>query len=123
MVFSSLGGAQLGQAIVVQCKREVTSASDLITEAEWLWSAEASRKGKARVPPLCNHSPEHRISPREGDWGCVAIIRNPDREIPQQLLDDWAKPVVGENNHYNANGKRLGDARGILQIPRPNLSP
>jgi hypothetical protein len=117
MVFDSrLSEDQLGQAIVVQCKRAVTSASDLIAEAEWLWSAEEKNK----VPRLCISSPEHRISP-EREWGCVALLRNPNKEIPQQLLDDWAKHVAGEV-HYHANERRSVNDQGILQIDWPNLS-
>jgi hypothetical protein len=115
MVFANAGEAQPGQAVVVQCKRSVTSASGLITEAEWLWSAEEKNK----VPRLCIGSPEHRISPA-GQWGCVALLRNPHKEIPQQLLDDWAKHVAGEA-HYHASERRLVDRRGMLEIPWPEL--
>ncbi|PYV96632.1 MAG: hypothetical protein DMG86_20165 [Acidobacteria bacterium] len=41
------------QALVVQCQRKVSSPSDLIREAEWLWSAEDNK-----VPSLCLQSPK-----------------------------------------------------------------
>ena len=34
---------QFGQAVVVQCRRDVACAPDLIREAEWLWSAEDNK--------------------------------------------------------------------------------
>lgn len=39
MVFAKLSEDQFGQARVMQCQRPVTSPSDLVKEAEWLWSA------------------------------------------------------------------------------------
>jgi hypothetical protein len=113
MIFANLCEEQLGRAKVVECKRAVTSASDLISEAEWLWSAEENKRVR-------DSSPEHRISP-DREWGCVALLRNPHKEISQQLLDDWATRVAGEA-HYRANERRLVDSRGILQLRWPDLS-
>jgi len=79
MVFSELSEDQLGQAKVVQCRNRVASLPDLITEAEWLWSAESK------------HPPERRIS---SSWGCVALLSHPEKEIPQDLLDGWAQHVA-----------------------------
>jgi len=113
MVFSSeLSEDQFGQAIVVQCQRDVSCSSDLIKEAEWLWSAEDNE-----VPSLCCLSPKQSISAKWG--GCVALLANPHGEIHQNLLGDWAKHAAG---HYKANERRLVDGRGMLQIPWPNLS-
>jgi hypothetical protein len=100
MVFSSqLSDDQLGQAIVVQCQRKVSSASDLTTEAEWLWSAEDNK-----VPSLCILSPKRSISAKWG--GCVALSGHPQTEIPQELFDGWADRVSTEK-HYNANERRF----------------
>jgi hypothetical protein len=113
MVFSSeLSEDQFGQAIVVQCQRDVSSSSDLVKEAEWLWSAEDNE-----VPSLCCSSPKQFISAKWG--GCVALLANPHSEIPQNLLSDWATHVA---RHYKANDLRLVDGKGILQIRWPNLS-
>lgn len=115
MVFSSqLSDGQLGQAIVVQCQRKVSSAWDLTTEAEWLWSAEDNK-----VPSLCILSPKRSISAKWG--GCVALLGNPQTEIPQELFDGWADRVSTEK-HYNSNERRLVDRRGTLLIPWPHLS-
>jgi hypothetical protein len=112
MVFSSnLSAEQFGQGIVVRCQHNISSSSDLIREAEWLWSAEDNK-----VPPLCCLSPKESISTT---WGCVALLVNPQSEIPRNLRDDWAKHVSG---HYKAEKRRLVDNRGMLQIPWPNLS-
>jgi hypothetical protein len=106
MVFSRL--CQYGQAIVVRCRRHVVTASDLITEAEKLWAAE--RLGK----------PNHRICAK---WGSVALLCHPDRDIPQELLDAWAKHVSEDHDYGHipqaAGEERLVSEGGILQIPWP----
>ena len=120
MVFSDLPEDRFGKAKVVQCKRRVRSVRDLITGAEWLWSAEESGEQEDRVPRFRVCSPEHRISPRKKCWGCVALLKNPGKEVPQQLLDDWARRVAAEA-HYKADPLRLVDNGGMLQIPWPKL--
>lgn len=114
MVFAQLTDDQVGRGIAIQCQHAVSSASDLIAEAEWLWSAESNN-----IPRLCISSPERRVSAK-AKWGCVTLLRNPQREIPKQLLDCWADRVSKEPD-YNANDRRLVDNRGILQIDWPDL--
>lgn len=109
MVFDQLAEAQIGTAKVLQCQRSVLSSADLIAEAEWLWSAE-----RKQVPCLSN-SPERIIS---AGWGCVALLCNPQTHIPAELVDGWARRVTREDSSRN---KHLVDARGVLQIPWPNL--
>lgn len=121
MVFSDLPTDQFGQAKVVQCKSAVRSASDLISEAEWLWSAEESTDEKDMVPRFRVCQPEYRISSKRGKWGCVALLKNPSSKMPEGLLDDWAKRVAKEAE-YNANERRLVDNQGMLQIPWPTLT-
>lgn len=114
MVFSQLSDDRLGRAIIVPCQHGAYSAPDLIAEAEWLWSAEDNK-----VPSLCGRSPAQSIS---AEWGgCVALLRNPQSSVPQELLDGWAKRVSRER-HYNANERRLVDARGMLLIDWPHLT-
>jgi hypothetical protein len=103
---------QLGQAIVVPCQHDVSSSSDLIKEAEWLWSAEDNE-----VPSLGCSSPKQSISANWG--GCVALMTNPESEIPRSLLGEWATHVA---RHYKAEERRLVDDQGILRVPWPNLS-
>jgi hypothetical protein len=112
--FSQVSDDQLGQAIVVECQRKVSSLSDLTTEAEWLWSAEDNN-----VPSLCILSPKQSISAKWG--GCVALLGNPQREIPKELFDGWADRVSREK-HYSANERRLVDGRGTLLIHWPHLA-
>ncbi|MGD0164899.1 MAG: P-loop NTPase fold protein [Candidatus Sulfotelmatobacter sp.] len=97
--------------VVEACQRDVASATDLIREAEWLWSAEDNN-----VPSLCCSSPKQSIS---ATWGCVALLGNPRSEILQNLFAEWAKHVTG---HYTRNERRLVDDRGMLRIPWPKLS-
>jgi hypothetical protein len=114
MVFSQLSDHQLGQAIVVQCQRKVSSPSDLIREAEWFWSAEDNK-----VPSLCVQSPKQSISATWG--GCAALLGNPEGQIPPEMFNSWVERVSREK-HYNANERRLVDDRGTLLIRWPHLS-
>lgn len=109
MVFDQLSEAQIGTAKVVQCQRSVTTSADLIAEAEWLWAAE-----RKQVPCLSN-SPERIIS---AGWGCVALLCNRQTPIPAEIVEGWAQRMESE---HAANNKHLVDARGLLQIPWPNL--
>ncbi|MGH9747966.1 MAG: DUF2934 domain-containing protein [Candidatus Acidiferrales bacterium] len=114
MVFSQLSDGQFGQAIIVPCQREVSSPADLIAEAEWLWSAEDNE-----VPSRCSLPPKPSIS---AEWGgCVALLRNPQSNVPQEVLDGWAERVLREQ-HYNANDRRRVDCKGTLLIDWPHLS-
>jgi hypothetical protein len=116
MVFSRLPEDQFGQAIIVPCKRDVSSLADLIEEAEWLWAAE---EGKDKVPSLCTSSPAKRISAKWG--GCVALLRNPRSYVPQELLDGWAGHVL-KAPHYSANERRRVGGTGTLQIGWPHFA-
>lgn len=114
MVFSQLSDDEPGQAMVVQCQRKVSSPSDLIREAEWLWSAEDNK-----VPSLCIQSPKQSISAKWG--GCVALLGSPQIKIPQEMFDGWAERVSREK-YYNASERRLVDGRGALLIHWPHLT-
>lgn len=109
MVFDDLSETQLGTAKVLQCQRSVTTSACLIAEAEWLWAAE-----RKDVPCLSN-SPKRIIS---AGWGCVALLYNHQISIPAEIVEGWAQRVASE---HAANNKHLVNARGLLQIPWPNL--
>lgn len=79
MVFSR--SAEAGQAKAVPCAHTVSTLRDLLAEAERLWRAEQPSAGK------------HRIA---ANWGCVALLCNPDKEIPDELLAGWAERVADE---------------------------
>lgn len=98
MVFSRLSEDQFGQAKVVGCRNAVSSLSDLVREAEYLWAAER------KCPP------DTHIS---SNWGCVALMSHPQREIPQDLLDGWSRHVATK---YQADDGRLVNCQGMLQI-------
>jgi hypothetical protein len=68
----------MGQAKLVPCVQTVSTADDLITEAERLWSAEQS-SAKSRIAST---------------WGRVAVLCNPEREVPQSILDGWATRTI-----------------------------
>jgi hypothetical protein len=108
MVFSRL--CETGQAMVVRCVQTVSSAEDLVSEAEHLWKAEQASAGAGRIA---------------ADWGCVALLRNPVRKISEEILKGWAKRVAREPDYGNvpqteAEGL-LVSIDGLLRIPWPRL--
>lgn len=108
MVFSRL--AKPGQAKVVQCRHAVSKAADLITEAQALWKAEQPNADAGRIA---------------ADWGCVALLCNPERKIPEEILKGWEKHVAAEPGYGNvpqteAEGSLVSRA-GLLQIAWPRL--
>lgn len=108
MVFSRMCPA--GQARLVPCSHTISTIQDLIAEAEQLWRAEQPR-AKA-----------HRIAT---DWGCVAVLSNPERQIPVKMLRGWAERVGGEDDYGNLSqtqeeGPLVSDA-GLLRIDWPRL--
>ena len=78
MVFSpGLSEEQFGHGIVVPFK-----SRDLVQEAECLWTAERDR-GRTN----------QRIS---GDWGCIALVENPERPISHDVRQAWAERLSRE---------------------------
>lgn len=109
MVFSTaLCDKQLGQAIVVPCKGEA-----LIEEAECLWTAERT-DGKNR----------HKLISAKDGWGCIALLKNPDRSMPNELHDSWTKRVFEESKYRNKiistyDKEVVIDKCGFLKIKWP----
>ena len=105
VVSASLNEQDFGQAIVIPCKSQ-----DLIEEAVRLWTAE-TRWGK---------NDEGRIS---SSWGCVGLLENPDRPMPDGIRKTWIAKVHGEPNYGNlqsARGEQAAvDKDGFLNIPWP----
>ena len=116
MVFSTwLNREQLGRAIVVPCARDVTNGEDLIKEAECLWTAETS-KGNTK----------NRIAAYE-EWGCVALLENPENPVPDPLRRCWAKRVSYEPDYgekiISVYGEEVVVSRcGFLKIPWPTMT-
>lgn len=107
MVFSR--SAPVGHARVVCCSHAITSAHDLNTEALRLWEAEELSENTGRIA--------------NERWGCVALLRNPRREIPEDLLRAWAQRVEQEQGYGNvrqlaAEGSLINH-NGMLQIEWP----
>jgi len=104
MVFSRL--CTLGQGIAVRCKRSVSTSEELFVEAEALW--------KAELPS----APAHRLA---SDWGCVALLPNPDRKTPVDIVEAWAERAGGETDYGQVTQARdegtLVSAASLLQIP------
>ncbi len=108
MVFSRLCPA--GTAKLVPCSHAISTPQDLITEAEYLWKAE---QPDAEL---------HRIA---SPWGCVAALCNPERNLPEEILNGWAERVADEPGYGNvpqteAEGRLIGK-EGLLQIVWPGL--
>ena len=110
MVFSRL--CPPGWAKLVPCSHTISTAQDLIAEAEFLWKAEQP------------DAEAHKIA---STWGCVAVLRNPESEIPQNLLTEWANRVKLEPNYgrvtqNDAEGVLVGRKDGLLRIEWPRLA-
>jgi len=106
MVFSRL--CQIGQGKVVHCSHTMSSAADLIVEAEHLWRAEEPGAAAGRIA---------------AGWGCVALLCNPERKIPANILDEWAKRVEREPGYGKVSQTpeegRLINKEGLLQTDWP----
>ena len=98
MVFStSLNEREFGCAIVVPCKSQ-----DLIEEAVRLWTAETPR----------GENGKREISKK---WGCVGLLENPNRRMPDSVRNDWITKVRAETTYGNlksAAGEKNGGRYG-----------
>jgi hypothetical protein len=106
MVFSR--HAPAGHARVVRCSHAITGPDDLITEALRLWEAEELALNPGQIA---------------ANWGCVALLCNPERRISDELLRAWARRVEGEHGYGNVSQKadegRIISKDGLLQIDWP----
>ena len=106
MVFSR--SAQAGRARVVRCSRAITSGGDLIAEALRLWEAEELSANHGQIA---------------ANWGCVALLCNPERRIPPEFLRTWAQRVNNEQSYGTVSQTpdegRLISQNGLLQIGWP----
>lgn len=109
MVFSRL--APVGQAKLVPCSQTISSAGELIAEAQHLWKAEQPSAEAGRIA---------------ASWGCVAVLTNPERMMPEEILKGWAERVAREPDYRNVSQtKAEGDLLsrdGLLRIPWPRLA-
>ena len=111
MVFSAgMEKERFGQAIVLPCRQPATTVDDLIEEARHLWSAE--RKVE-RTKGIC------------ASWGCVALLPNPRRDLPQGVLAEWKAHVTDKCRyprleHVEGEPAAVSES-GILNICWPQL--
>lgn len=82
MVFSRSAGS--GHARVVRCTRQVATPAQLLEEATALWKAEQPSAAAGRIA---------------AGWGCVALLCNPNREMPEDILKAWADRVRNEQDY------------------------
>lgn len=109
MVFSRL--CPPGQAKLVPCSHAISTMQDLISEAECLWKAE---------------QPDAQADRIASTWGCVALLCNPERNIPEEFLKGWAQRVSGEPAYGRVSqtqdeGVLVGQNDGSLRIDWPRL--
>ena len=112
MVFSgSLSEEQFGCGIVVPCKQSVGTPEELVREAKHLWAAEEKSESTERV---------------SAGWGCVGLVRNPDRLVPEALMKNWRALIAKEGNcgygqlAHAANEKPALDRHsGFLNVAWP----
>ena len=111
MVFSAgLEKDKFGAAIVLPCRQPATTVDDLLEEARHLWAAE--RK-------------DERTKCISASWGCVALLPNLKRDLPEGLVAGW-KSYVSSRSDYpqlkSARSERKAVSEsGILNIcwPQP----
>jgi hypothetical protein len=108
IVFSRSAG--IGHAVAVRCRHDVSTPAELVVEAEALWKAEQPGAASGRIADY---------------WGCVALLCNPERVIPGEILKAWGdrvgrEPGYGNVTQTEAEG-RLIDQNGLLQIDWPRL--
>ncbi len=106
MVFSQEAAA--GQAKVVRYQRDVATPADLNLEAEELWGAES------------NGPPDGSTA---SDWGCVALVCNGSRAIPEEISSAWTsrvrrQPCYGCMPH-TASERSAVSRQGFLEIEWP----
>lgn len=102
--------ARTGHARAVGCTHPISTADDLIAEAQFLWDAEVKERTNGCIA---------------ANWGCVALLPNPQAPIPNDMLSAWAghvqqQPNYGKVSHTEAEG-RLIDENGLLQIDWPRV--
>ena len=106
MVFSpGLSAEQFGHGIVVPFK-----SRDVIKEAEYLWTAERDRG-----------TSNQRIS---ADWGCIAVLENPERPIHHEIRHAWTERLGREPCYGQMFNTPLGEETpvnksGFLMISWP----
>lgn len=111
MVFSAgMEKERFGQAIVLPCKHPATTVDDLLEEAKHLWAAESNGERTARIYK---------------SWGCVALLPNLKRKLPEGLVAGWKSYVSGKRDYpqlKSAKAERKAvSASGILKICWPQL--
>jgi hypothetical protein len=101
----------LGTAKAISLKYQIETPSQLIREAEYLWTAEQHQKQPNACISAC--------------WGCVALLANPASQIPQDLLDWWKERIAQETNfgklNHTKSEERCITSTGFLNIPWPRL--
>lgn len=111
MVFSNeLLPSRLGWALVMPCRCTVSTADQLVNEAEILWAAEQSNLAKP--------------GPISADWGAVGLMINPKQTADDDIKAGWLRRVESERQHYEGfshaeNEEPAVDPSGILSIPWP----
>lgn len=112
MVFSAgMKKERFGQAIARPFRQWATTVDELLEEATHLWAAESNRERTERI---------------SASWGCVALLPNPRRELPQGVLAGW-KAYVTRKCRYprleHAEGEPAAVSEsGILKISWPRLA-
>lgn len=109
MVFSAgLEKEKFGQAIVLPCRQSAPTVDDLLEEARHLWAAERKR---VRPEGICAR------------WGCVALLPNLKRDLPEDLVAGWKSYVSGKSDYpqlKSAKGEpKAVSESGILNISWP----
>lgn len=114
MVFSRLclrKSHGLGTGKVIPFDRPIDTAEQLIREARLLWAAELNRSNSNNL--------------LSAGWGCVALLLNPNGQVPVDFLNRWRtriaeEPEYGRLMHTKREGPVITED-GFLNIPWPQL--
>lgn len=102
----------LGTAKAVPCSSLAHEPEDMIKEAKSLWAVEYKK------------SPCDRSYGISRNWGCIGLLPNPNRDIPDTFLDKWSKTVKNEEYYGNISHSKsegeIVDDDGLFRIPWPS---
>jgi len=112
MVFSLLclrRSHGLGVAKAIPLRNDTQTSDELISEAELMWAAECRSTESDGSLSSC--------------WGTVALLINPNSDIPDNILTDWSNRIARETHtghiSHTRSEPQVVSTDGLLRIPWP----
>lgn len=101
MVVSPLPAKEWGTAFAVPFKSKFGDSGVLVKEAERLWNVEDSKAEKDSISAK-NH------------WGRVALLENPDRDLPEKLRKAWTDRIAEEKANCRYKIPKDGEFEDVV---------